>query len=92
MALRLDRFRIAQPLEVDMPDVDKTIALMDRLETALRRLETEGFYLSDGCCCACCRDVATSGHLPTCYLGQALTDIEGWRNMPSPHAAFLVSE
>ena len=66
-------------METGMLDKDETTALITRLETALRRLETEGFYPADGCCCACCQDVATWGHLPTCYLGQALKDLEEWK-------------
>jgi len=69
-----------------MPDEDETNALMGRLETALRLLETEGFYPFDGCCCACCQDVPTRGHLPTCYLGQGLKDIAEWKSRSASFA------
>lgn len=66
-------------METGMLDKDETTALITRLETALRRLETEGFYPFDGRCCACLRDVPTHGHLPTCFLWQGLEDIKQWK-------------
>ena len=75
-----------------MPGKGETTALMDRLETAFRRLESEGLYPFDGSCCACCQDVPTRGHLPTCYLGQALKDIEEWKARSASRAAASDSE
>jgi len=74
-----------------MPDEDEITALIGRLETALRRLETEGLYPADGCCCACWQDVARRGHLPTCYLGQALKDIEEWKGRALSDIGFPAS-
>jgi hypothetical protein len=79
-------------MEVGMLDVDETTALMNRLETAFRRLETEGFYPFDGACCACLQDVPKRGHHPTCYLGQALKEIEEWKARSSSLPTLTVNE
>ena len=65
-----------------MTNPDETAALVTRLEAVLERLET-GNTEFPGACAACLQDVATAGHLPSCYLAGALDEIRGWRTLPS---------
>ena len=57
-----------------MTNQDETAALVTHLEAVLRRLET-GNTEFPGACAACLQDVATAGHLPSCYLAGALEEV-----------------
>ena len=61
-----------------MPNPDESAALVTRLETVLKRLET-GNTEFPGACAACLQDVATAGHLPSCFLAGALEEVRAWR-------------
>ena len=61
-----------------MTHSDETAALVTRLEALLKRLET-GHNEFPGACAACLQDVATAGHLPSCYLAGALEETREWR-------------
>jgi len=61
-----------------MTSRDETAALVSRLEAVLIRLET-GNTEFPGACAACLQDVATTGHLPSCYLAGALAGVREWR-------------
>ena len=65
-----------------MTHSDETAALVNRLEVTLKRLET-GNTEFPSACAACLQDVATAGHLPSCYLAVALDEIRMWRTRPS---------
>jgi hypothetical protein len=65
-----------------MSNLDATVLLVDHLEATLRRLETgNGEFLE--ACCACLQDVGSMGHLPSCYLAQALEEVGAWRTRNS---------
>ena len=57
-----------------MASSDESAALVIRLEAVLKRLET-GNTEFPGACAACLQDVATAGHLPSCYLAGALEEV-----------------
>jgi hypothetical protein len=61
-----------------MTNPDDSTALVTRLETVLKRLET-GNTEFPGACAACLQDVATAGHLPSCFLAGALDEVQMWR-------------
>ena len=61
-----------------MTSPDETAALVSRLEAVLKRLEV-GNGEFPGACAACLQDVATAGHLPSCYLDAALDEVRAWR-------------
>ncbi len=61
-----------------MTEMDETVALVAHLEAVLTRLETGNSEFPGGCC-ACLQDVATAGHLPSCYIAQALGEVRKWR-------------
>ena len=65
-----------------MTNPDDAAALVTRLEVTLKRLEV-GNTEFPGACAACLQDVATAGHLPSCYLAGALAEIRAWRTPPS---------
>ena len=65
-----------------MANPDETAALVTHLEAVLKRLET-GNTEFPGACAACLQDVASVGHLPSCYLAGALDEISMWRARPS---------
>jgi hypothetical protein len=65
-----------------MTTQDECGALVIRLEAVLKRLET-GNTEFPGACAACLQDVATAGHLPSCYLAGALDEVRAWRARPS---------
>ena len=65
-----------------MASSDESAALVIRLEAVLKRLET-GNTEFPSACAACLQDVATAGHLPSCYLAVALDEIRMWRTRPS---------
>ena len=68
-----------------MTNPDETAALVTRLETILRRLEV-GNTEFPGACAACLQDVATAGHLPSCFLAGALEEVRTWRSwLPGPN-------
>jgi len=54
-----------------------TPTLVDHQEATLRRLENASGEFP-GVCCACLQDVGM-GHLPSCYLAQALEEVGAWR-------------
>ena len=60
-----------------MTNTDESAALVIRLEAVLKRLET-GNTEFPGACAACLQDVATAGHLPSCYLAGALDGVRAW--------------
>jgi hypothetical protein len=51
-----------------MPDQNAAIALLNRIEVVLRQLERA----NRGTCPNCLQDVAKTGHLANCTLGQSL--------------------
>jgi hypothetical protein len=61
-----------------MTNPDETAALVSRVETVLKRLEV-GNTEFPGACAACLQDVASAGHLPSCYLAGALDEVRTWR-------------
>jgi|GEM_PF-3577762 hypothetical protein len=61
---------------------DETATLVTRMEAVLKRLEV-GNTEFPMACCACLQDVATAGHLPSCYLASALEEVREWRARPS---------
>jgi len=61
-----------------MPNPDESAALVTRLETVLKRLET-GNTEFPGACAACLQDVTVAGHLPSCCLAGALDEVRAWR-------------
>jgi hypothetical protein len=65
-----------------MTNTDETAALVTRMEAVLKRLEV-GNTEFPGACAACLQDVATAGHLPSCYLAVALAEVRAWRTPPS---------
>ena len=56
----------------------ETEMLVDRLEAVLIWL-TISNREPLGACCSCLQDVPNHGHLPSCYISQALKAIEEWR-------------
>ena len=68
-----------------MTNPDETAALVTRLEVCLKRLEAVLKRLEvgngefPGACAACLQDVATAGHLPSCYLAGGLEEVRAWR-------------
>jgi len=64
-----------------MTSPDETAALVTCLEAVLKRLEV-GNTEFPGACAACLQDVATAGHLPSCYLAGALDEVRAWRAQP----------
>jgi len=60
-----------------MTSLDETAALVTRLETVLKRLET-GNTEFPGACASCLQDVTVAGHLPSCYLAGALGEVRAW--------------
>jgi len=61
-----------------MTSPDEPAALVTRMEAVLKRLEV-GNTEFPGACAACLQDVATAGHLPSCYLVGALEEVKAWR-------------
>jgi len=61
-----------------MTSPDEPAALVTRMEAVLKRLEV-GNTEFPGACAACLQDVATAGHLPSCYLAGALDDVWAFR-------------
>ena len=61
-----------------MINPDESAALVTRLEAVLMRLETGNTEFA-GACAACLQDVATTGHLPSCYLAGALDEVRAWK-------------
>jgi hypothetical protein len=57
---------------------EQTELLVEHLEDVLRRLTYEN-HEPPGSCCACLQVVDTWGHLPSCIISEALTEIEEWR-------------
>jgi len=63
-----------------MTNLAAIVALVDHLEATLRRPET-GNGEFPGACCACLQDAGSVGHLPSCYLAQALEEVGAWRTL-----------
>jgi hypothetical protein len=69
--------------EEDMHSWNETAALLIQLESALNRLEKQN-YNPPGSCCACLQDVDAEGHLPSCYLAEAIEGIAEWKRSSTP--------